>query len=214
MPHKPLREAVASHDDYTKFIDELLDLKIHETTQGKPPAEGMDLMGQLVRSAYEAKPDGNPQAKQAPVLGRSEIKGNAFVMLVAGHETTANTIHFTLLQLAGNPSAQRCLQRDLDALVGGRGHPSTWDFEGTFNPLLASMVGACMNETLRLMPSVVAVPKIVTRDRDQPLVIDGSRYVVPRGAAVQLCAGAAHNHPRYWPNGTSRTAPGRSDILD
>jgi cytochrome P450 len=209
IPYKRFREAAQSHDDYVKYIDELLRLKIQEVEKGQRAAEGMDLMGQLVRSRYEAtKGSGKPLPG---VLSLDEIRGNAFIMLVAGHETTANAVHFTLIHLAGNPSSQRRLHHELDRLVGDK-EPDTWEYDEMINPLMASLLGAWMNETLRVLPPVIEMPKMVTPDRDQPLVVDSTRYVVPRGTIVSLCAASVHNNPRYWPTKPSRFSPGESDI--
>ena len=174
----------------------------------------MDLMGQLVRSSYETSLDGVFAKSSKPLaLGRDEIKGNTFIMLVAGHDSTASTTHFMLLYLAGNPATQRRLHRELDELVGDS-DPETWDYGEILKQLMDGMMGACVNETLRLMPPVPAIPKLATPNEDQPIVMDGNKYVVPRGTIISLCAASVQANPRYWPTKPSRFAPDRSDILD
>ncbi|KAJ4302293.1 hypothetical protein N0V88_002436 [Collariella sp. IMI 366227] len=126
---------------------------------------GMDIMGQLAQSAYSPKASKDAGCK----LSDSNIIGNAFIMIVAGHETTANTLHFALLELATNPSTQRRLQHDIDALLGPSSDPATWNYERVISPLLASHVGASVYETLRLMPPVTGIPKVVAKN-DQGIV--------------------------------------------
>jgi cytochrome P450 len=219
-PSKRGKMAVDSRQDYEKYMQELLEEKIAEALKGERPKEGMDLIGQLVRSSYEldSKQVGQKGANgsttpRSITLSRDEITGNAFVMLVAGHETTANAVHFCLLHLAANPTSQRRLQQDIDRLVGDS-DPSTWDYEALINPMMASMLGACMNETLRVLPSVVEIPKVVTPDQDQTIVIDGKSHVVPAGAQVAISAAAVHKNPRYWPAKPSKLEPGRDDVAD
>lgn len=173
----------------------------------------MDIMGQLVRSSYQVSPDGSSTLKKTPVLSRDEITGNAFVMLVAGHETTANTIHFTLLQLAGCPASQRRLHKELDEIIGDL-DPEKWDYDQHLNPLMASMVGACMNETLRIIPPVNEMPKLVTPNQDQTIMVDGERRLLPAGTCISLCASSVHANPAHWPAKPSKVHPGRDDIAD
>lgn len=190
-------------------MDELLSEKMSQAQKGARADEGMDLMGQLARSSVEA----TRSDVKAATLTRDEIIGNAFIMLVAGHETTANAIHFTLAELAINPRAQRRLQKDLDELVGST-DPQSWDYEALVNPLMASMAGAAMNETLRLFPASIEVPKKVAPDQDQVLTVDGKQYIVPADTVVSLVIASVHRHPRYWPSKESKIRPGEDDIWD
>lgn len=171
----------------------------------------MDLMGQLVRSMQEAEK--SKSKSPGLTLTRDDIIGNAFIMLVAGHETTADAMHFTLIEMATNPVTQRRLQRDLDELVGDS-KPETWDYEVLLGRLMGSMVGAAMNETLRLIPPVVVVPKEVTPDRDQHLVMDGKDFTLPAGTIISLAVSAAHRNPRYWPSQPSKVRPGKNNLND
>jgi cytochrome P450 len=189
-------------------MDEFLHDKIEETQSGTPPREGMDIMGQLVQSKYSPKP-----THDTKLASNSDIIGNAFIMIVAGHETTANTLHFALLELATHPATQRRLQRDIDALFGSS-DPSTWDYEKSINALLASHVGATINETLRLVPPVTGIPKIVTPDKDQPIAINGQTHILPAGLAIHIMAVCAHRNPRWWPTRPSEKEPGKQTDLD
>jgi len=56
----------------------------------------------------------NGQAAQKQTLSDSDIFGNAFVLMLAGHETTTNALHFSLVLLALNWNTQKRLQEDID----------------------------------------------------------------------------------------------------
>ena len=79
--------------------------------------------------------------------------------MFAGHETTANVLHFSFLFLAINLAAQRHLQSDIDDIVGTR-PSSSWSYQVDMRNLFNSMVGGVLHETLRIIPPVVHVPKI------------------------------------------------------
>ncbi|KJZ78718.1 hypothetical protein HIM_02109 [Hirsutella minnesotensis 3608] len=211
-PFRRTRESAVAYREYITYMDELMEGKVEEARKGGRAEEGMDLMGQLARATYGSQGSAG-DGKQATGLSREEIIGNAFIMFVAGHETTANTLHFTMVQLATNPAAQRRLQRDIDELVG-KSDPATWDYDGLVNGMTASMIGACMYETLRIIPPATELPKEVSPAQDQPMTIDGRRYVVPRGTVVTLSIVSVHRNPRYWPYGESRVSKEPDDLAD
>lgn len=204
LPFKWARAAWEAQENYTQYMDEFLQDKISQVKSGEQEKEGMDIMGQLVRSKYGKGKDGSS-------LSDRDILGNAFIMIIAGHETTAGTLHFAMIELATNPHAQRAVQRDIDAIFGDT-DPATWNYEQNINPLLASHVGATMNETLRLMPAVIEVPKHLVED--QAITLDGTKHVLPAGLIVSLCAVCVQRSPRYWPTQPSRIVPGASDVRD
>ncbi|KAK4042705.1 cytochrome P450 [Parachaetomium inaequale] len=209
LPFKFAQEAYKGKRNYLQYMSEFLHDKVEEAQRGGYPREGMDIMGQLAQSQTKS----NNKAGSAFSLSDSDIVGNAFIMIVAGHETTANTLHFALVELANNPSTQRRLQRDVDALFGGS-DPSTWDYEKSINALLASHVGATINETLRMMPPVTSIPKVVAPEGDQTVTIDGRTHVLPPGVAISLVAVCAQRNPRWWPTRPSERTGAKTDMDD
>ncbi|KAF4455664.1 cytochrome P450 [Fusarium austroafricanum] len=214
MPFKTTQLAIESFEEFGKYMQELMDEKIEEACRGEC-IDGMDLMGQLVRSSYGTEVGRSQQDMESMkgVLSRDEIHGNAFIMLAAGHETTANAIHFILLELANNPGSQRRLQRDIDEILGNQ-DPTSWDYESLISPMMASMLGACMNETLRMTPAVVEIPKEVLSEQGQVIIIDDKSHWIPRNTVISLVAVSVHRNPRYWPGRPSQIRDGEDDIND
>ena len=187
-------------------MNEIYQSKKAEVVSGGEGEGGMDLMGALVKGAgFKAESDdesssvekGQPSAR---ALTDEYILGNAFVFILAGHETAANTIHFTLIHLAMKVVAQRHLQKDLDRVLQGR-PIGEWDYERDIPSLFNGMAGAVMNETLRLVPPVTIIPKSVGKTHAQPLNVDGKKCMVPADCYVNLNAVAVHRNPKYWPLG-------------
>ena len=58
---------------------------------------------------------GCPFHKKAGVLSDKDVVGHARVVLLAGYETTANTLAYTSYLLALNPDIQEKLQSEIDS---------------------------------------------------------------------------------------------------
>ena len=177
-------------------MTEMMEAKKVQISSGETEG-GMDLMGALVKSAGYGS-DSKAEKSKTDYLTDQEILANAFVFILAGHETTANTIHFALILLAMEPEEQRRLQKDVESIFKGI-DSSEWDYDTYLPRLFGGMVGAVMNETLRLIPPAVNIPKY-TLDW-QPLTIDGKQYKIPPKVMLNLTASAVHRDSRYWPSG-------------
>lgn len=207
FPNKTLSETYEAYVEWGKYMREMYVNKRNEVESGTE-GDGMDLMGALVRGAgYSAdtKSDSQPSSSgktpspAKPILTEDEILGNAFVFILAGHETAANTIHFACMFLAMHPSSQRHLQKDLDACLGDR--PSEeWDYDEDVPKLFGNMCGAVMNEELRLLAPVVGIPKTTAPGSPQGLNIDGKPYSIPENCFISLSTPGLHRNPKYWPH--------------
>ncbi len=170
--------------------------------------DGMDLMGAIVKGAgITAESLGGfsttdkTQAAPKQALTDEEILGNCFVIILAGHETAANSIHFSLLYLALNMRSQRRLQDDLASYFQGR-PISEWDYDRDLPHLFGGMTGAVLNEELRLVPPVVSIPKQVSKAASQQtLIVDGKKVQLQGGTPISLVTAIVHRNPKYWPHG-------------
>ena len=198
----------------------IYDQKVVETRAGDH-CEGMDLMGSLVRSTMTDQngtvKDSQGLAEKGQVgqftLSQTDILGNAFVLIIAGHETTANSVHFALMMLATAPGSQRRLQKEVESIFGNT-PPEEWDYDSCINKCLGGMIGAVLNEELRLMPPAISIPKSVRKDQDQTIVIEGKKHVLPKGALINLNTVAVHRNPKYWPSRGPSKLSGRPNDLD
>lgn len=184
--HRTVGQAV---DEWGMYMDELYEVKRSQVASGENQG-GMDLFGALIRGSGIVD-------EKASSITKSDIQGNAFVLMLAGHETTANTLHFSLIFLAMHRDSQKRLQEDLDNILEGR-PINEWKYEEHFQKLFGSMAAAVMNETLRLVSPVSNIPKSTAPGRPQPLTVGGKQYMVPGDAHVFLTA-AIHRNPKYWP---------------
>ena len=183
------REVSDAAHEWGKYMDEIYEMKKTQVEFGETQAN-MDIFDSLIRGSGITKKEGSNFTK-------SDLLGNAFVLMLAGHETTANTLHFSTVFLAMNWGSQKRLQDDIDNIFAGK-PIDEWKYEEHFQKLFGSMPAAVMNETLRLLQPIINIPKSTPPGRPQPLNIGGKQYMVPGDAHVFLSA-AIHRNPKYWP---------------
>ena len=116
-----------------------------------------------------------------------QLRDEVLTIFIAGHETTANSLAFTLYLLAKNPEAKRLLQKEIDENFKGE--------EMTFEKLqrleYTTMV---IKESMRLFPPAWMIPREATKDD----VIGG--YQIKKGDKVLASPYAMQRSPRYWKN--------------
>ncbi|KAJ7442380.1 cytochrome P450 [Mycena galericulata] len=105
----------------------------------------------------------NPQQsdKTSRALSRGEIVDQTAIILIAGQDTTANTLAFSLLELAKNLDLQTRLRAEIHSMVGAGGRNVAYDSM----PLL----NAFIKEALRLYPAEAISARIAREDVVLPL---------------------------------------------
>ena len=145
-------------------------------------------------------------------MSKQDVIANSWIFLFAGHETSANTLHFSFLFLAIALDSQARLQGEVDSIVGSRSFED-WTYDVDMGRLYMSMVGATMNETLRLMPPIVDIPKIVKKG-PQPLAIEGKTFMIQTNTFIHINTVSVHRNPQYWPHSPSKISSKSHDLDD
>ena len=203
FPFESARRASKAYGEWGQYMKEMLNAKRKELDGGKDVvARGTDLLSSLVKSSADVRTVVNDNTTSSGKIGvggfsDDELMGNAFVLIMAGHETTAGALHYGLLLLAMHVQSQRMLQKDVDSIFGDT-PPSEWNYERDFSRAFGSMPGATMAEVLRWLPSVPGIPKWTPVE--QELTVNGTRCTVPKNAVVTIHAPAAHRNPNQWPH--------------
>ena len=157
-----------------QVLDSVVLRIIHE--RRKNPGDRGDLLSMLM----EAK-----DAETGESMNDEQLRDEAMTIFLAGHETTAMALTFTLLCLAQAPSVFRELREELSTL--GRS-PTLDDLPKLrFNKMV-------VQEGLRLYPPAWVITRSVIGNDE----IDG--YDLPAGSIVFVSPYVTHRHPRYWDN--------------
>ena len=151
--------------------------------------------------------------KSQPQIQAPSVLGNIFVFMFAGHEASANTLHFLFVLLACHPDIQALLYADIKLCLGSS-LPTSWTYEAHFSALSTCYVGAVINETLRLYGVLPYLPKM-SPPVPWKVNLNDESHLLPANTLVLVNTAAIHNHPALWPSPqqkVSTTANAQSPI--
>jgi hypothetical protein len=101
----------------------------------------------LVSALLRAADLEETQGKGKNTLSNDEIYGNLFIYSFAGHDTTANSLHYAFVLLADNEARQAWLKEEIRTVIGNKGNAAGCEYKDTFPKLkrcLAVMVSCCI----------------------------------------------------------------------
>jgi cytochrome P450 len=124
------------------------------------------------------------QDEDGAVMTDKQVRDEAMTLFLAGHETTANALAWTLMLLAKNPEARSKVEAEVDAL--GRA-PAYDDLKQLPYTL------AALKEAMRLYP-----PAYITARRAVAKVAIGG-YDVARNTVVFINILGIHHRADVWP---------------
>ncbi|MCM5661881.1 cytochrome P450 [Galbibacter mesophilus] len=134
-----------------------------------------DLLDMLLEATYE---DGSHMSRQ-------QLIDEVLILFTAGHETTANTLSFTLYLLAKNPGAQEKIYQEIKEL----------DFH---QENLYEIIGklpftkACLEESMRLFPPVYIIDR-VAKDDDEV-----ANQEIKKDTLMLLSIFELHRNKDFW----------------
>jgi cytochrome P450 len=164
------RRAARAQDELYGFVDELIERR---ASNG---AGGEDLLSRLL-DARDADTGERMEVQQ--------VRDEALIFLLAGHETTSTALTFTLALLGRHPDEQDLVHAEIDDVLGER-TPAAADF-----PALARTAMA-IKEAMRLYPPAYATGRLLHDDDE----VCGHR--IPAGSNVLVSQWATHRHPAFW----------------
>ncbi|OSX59381.1 hypothetical protein POSPLADRAFT_1059568 [Postia placenta MAD-698-R-SB12] len=183
----PIPRIRAFRTAYTELERYMIEM-IEERRGSEKKEQRYDLFTSLL-DANEEESDGITK------LSDSEVMGNIFVFLIAGHETTAHTLAFTFILLALYQDQQEILYQHIKSVVPDGKLPSYEDM-GKLTQCYAVIL-----EALRMYPPVCLIPKTTAEDTTlhtcnmagEPIAIP-----CPAGTGIGVHIAGLHYNPRYW----------------
>ncbi|XP_022525825.2 vitamin D 25-hydroxylase [Astyanax mexicanus] len=123
---------------------------------------------------------------EATSFSRENLIFSVGELIIAGTETTTNTLRWAMLYLALYPSVQEKVHREIDSVLNGRA-PTMEDKQRM------PYVEAVLHEVLRFCN---IVPLGIFRATSQDTVVRG--YTIPRGTMVITNLYSVHFDEKYW----------------
>lgn len=179
-----------------KLLDTKLDECIEKAMETK---EELDLED-LENREYGADDDASLLRFLVDMKGEeasgSELRDDLMTMLIAGHETTAALLTWTLYEMSksngeGETYLERC-RAEIDAVLGDKVVPD-------YDDLVAlEYTRKCLIEGLRLYPEPPVLIRRALEDDTLPEGSAGFTVNLPRGADVFVSTWNLHRSPEYW----------------
>jgi cytochrome P450 len=172
LPVGPHRKFQRAKRDLDRIVNAIIAERM-----AKPESErGGDLLGMLLNARDE---DGS-------AMSAKQVRDEVMTLMLAGHETTANTLTWTTLLLSRHPEARLKLEGELRAVLGGR------------PPTLADLphlpyTEMVIKESMRVYPPVWVLGYEAVDD------VAIGPYTIKKGAAVFMSQWLNHHDARWFP---------------
>lgn len=161
-----------------RLIDRTVDALID--AERKHPGGESTLMSLLIRESERENSE----------LTATELRDQALTMLMAGHETVATSLTWTLYALSQSKDSEDRLRDEIARAPGGAAPEPR---EIIDRPFLDRVV----KESLRLFPPIWAMKRVTTED--YPV----GPYLIPAGSLIGVSQFITHRDPRYYANPTA-----------
>ncbi|MGW3359740.1 cytochrome P450 [Streptomyces bungoensis] len=186
VPFGTQRRFRRARRELTRIVDEL----VADRTARLADGDGADdAFARMILAARE---------RDNAALGRRLLQEELVTLLLAGHETTASTLGWTLLMLARHPHVRDLVREEARGVLAGGRLPDAEDLHKL------TYTTQVVQEAMRLYPPVWILPR-VAQGPDQ---VGG--FDVPAKADVLVCPYTLHRHPDLWDD-PERFDPGRFD---
>ncbi|KAI5475828.1 hypothetical protein MNV49_000792 [Pseudohyphozyma bogoriensis] len=205
LPIPLLRHIKECHHEFKVYLRGMIAERRAMAIDTREDSNGKrDLLGALLYASADLEEEEERELvgdkgrdKARARLSDEELMGNLFVFLLAGHETSANTLAYAMTLLALYPEEQKKLFEHIDE-VAPEGTELNYNTMSKLTGVLA-----VFQETLRLFPAVVVVPKWTVENTHIPVSAnpDGTPappVFIPQWTEILINNIALHRSPRYW----------------
>ncbi|KAF0972891.1 hypothetical protein FDP41_009140 [Naegleria fowleri] len=142
-----------------------------------------DLLSQLVKA--------NMEEESNHKLTLDELKSNAYIFVIAGHETTSTTLQWLMYELSKNQKTQQKAREEALRIGGPELRAPNFDDYASMDYIHATMM-----ESLRLHPPVVSIVKECCKTTTI------GKYKIPKGSTIYLDAKACQTLSADFNNDT------------
>jgi cytochrome P450 len=180
-----MKEMLGAREFYQGRISELI------SERRNNPTESKDVLSLLIKGRNEydhilSTTDEDQSHASLHPLTDLELSANTFLMIVAGHETSARALGFALYCLARNSFIQQKTQELIDTRLPSMKDPTIEDYESL--PYIQNI----LTETLRLYPVAMSIVRQVQKS------FTLREYNIPKGTTLICNNHLIYNNPNYF----------------
>lgn len=180
LPHKAwwfsLSGQVKKHlelaEENNRIIKEIIDERVVSKD------EINDLLNMLLETRYEDTGEG---------MSVNQLVDEIKILFIAGHETTANALTFTLHLLGRNPEIQERIFNEITEIEA-----QTSDIVEQLQGM--TYTNAVLNEAMRLYPPAWITDR---QNVEDDIIVD---YSIKKGTLIGVSFYELHRNPKYWEN--------------
>ncbi|KAF7344608.1 hypothetical protein MSAN_01943000 [Mycena sanguinolenta] len=153
--------------------------------------------GDMRADAFTMMVEANQDQSNKYQLDDAELIGNVFVLMFAGHETTANSLAATLAYISLHQDIQNEVVEQIMSVVGPDRDPDYDDYSKLDKVL------AIFYEAIRIMPTAHAFVREATEDTNltvqNPVGEEGTKTIpILKGTQIIIDMVGVHYNPRYF----------------
>jgi cytochrome P450 len=176
LPTPRNRRMTAAIQQLDRVVHQIIQQRRSDLDAGRTVED--DLLTVLVKAQDETSGQG---------MTDQQLRDEVMTLLLAGHETTANTLSWTWYLLSQHPEVNRKLQAELRSVLNGRA------------PVLEDLANLPYNrmviqEAMRLYPPAWFISRLAEEEDE----IGG--YTIPAQSMVSFSPYLMHHHPDFWDN--------------
>ncbi|MFG3407988.1 cytochrome P450 [Streptomyces sp. NPDC048142] len=176
LPLPPQNRFRKARRELHRIADQLITDRTTRITHGEPADDALSLIIEAARLSTTH-----------PRHTRRQLREQLITLLLAGHETTASTLGWTLHLLERHPETHAAIREETRNVLGDR-TPNADDLHRLPQTTMA------VQEAMRLYPPVWLLP----RKTQQPDQI--GPYTIPAKADILISPYTIHRHPHHWKN--------------
>jgi cytochrome P450 len=183
----------------SRFQDEDNSVVIGDTNEKKLNQRYIDMLLILIESTND-NDDSNEKINdkkgtvqtndKSAKMTNQQLRDEVMTIFLAGHETTANALTWTLYLLDRHPRVESKIMDEIISVTGNKSIDYKISFEDVYKLKYTEMV---LMESMRLYPPSWAIGRQAIKD----YVLD-DKYVIPSGSVIIMSQYLMHHDSRYF----------------
>ncbi|KAI9775565.1 MAG: hypothetical protein M1816_005894 [Peltula sp. TS41687] len=212
LKRSPWKAGYQAYIEFSKYIAEFIHterMRIDTKSVDENKVKGNLLTALLRENVGEVKTT-EPLAMTKTALTDEEVTGNMFMFLMAGYDTTANSIIYSSVNLVLYPEIQEQVIEEIDNIYAeaqkeGRTELTYTDDFRKFRYLLAFLY-----EVLRVYPVVLPIGRMTLQEQSITVgsnsvagpasTLSDRTYILPPQCGLIVNNTGIHHNERFWPH--------------